>query len=529
MPTHAPEYDRLLADPDAGFTDPAGPGAIIAAVADGELHAVACRGMAVLEHQIPITRDTVFHVASISKQFTAYAIALLAADEQLNLDDPVREYLDAFPFREVTIRHLIHHVSGLRDYMLLTVLSGRRMEDVITTHDILTLVSRQRALNFPPGSQYSYTNTGYVLLAAIIEMITGKRLHEFCAERIFRPLRMDSTTFLDDHHDIVARQATSYYQHPDGAYRRIALSYSNAGATSLNSTIDDLARWAVHVMTPQAQTLLQRRTTLTDGTQPDYAFGVIIGDHRGARLLSHSGSDAGYRAQLLVLPDTRAAAIVLSNFAGSATLQLGRRTLDQILRHAPTGTSEPPPAPETSHLTGWYLDEDTDDLYQLHADGHQLRLRFGFSDLPLRLDTSRRLVNDRLGYTIEAIPQGIIVHPDRGPTRRCRRINPFHNQNTQTANEKHTGTYYSTELDTTIQVNTPANRPPQLQATGWPTIHLHPQEHDFFHAHIPFIPGLNDAITTVRFTSGRDELSLTTSRARRIRFTRLNEHQRRPG
>ena len=201
--------------------------------------------MADLEHQVAISPSTIFHVASMSKQFIAFAIHLLAQEGKLSLDDDIRKYLPELNDfgRTITIRHLLHHTSGLRDQWNLLALAGWRLDDVITEDDILNLVWRQRSLNFMPGDEFLYSNTGYTLLGVMVKRVSGQSLSAFTKERIFDPLGMRHTQFHDDYGALVPRRAYSYTKQDDDKYRYVALSYSNAGATSLFTSVEDLARW----------------------------------------------------------------------------------------------------------------------------------------------------------------------------------------------------------------------------------------------------------------------------------------------
>jgi CubicO group peptidase (beta-lactamase class C family) len=516
----------LLADPEIGVADPDGPGAVVGLVAGGELRAVAARGLANIEHAVPIRRATIFHVASVSKQFTAYAVAMLAAEGALALDDPVVAHLGWFPFGDITVRQLIHHVSGLRDQWALTILSGRRIEDVITTEDVLTLVAGQRELNFPPGSQYSYSNTGYTLLGSIVEAVTGARLREFCAERIFGPLGMEHTTFLDDHHEVISRRADSYYRRAGGGYGRIALSYSIAGATSLNTTVDDLVRWSRHVMTPPVRALLQERYTLTDGTELDYATGVTAGEHRGLRSLSHAGSDAGYRSFLLVLPEERSAAIVLANLADLNVRRLAHAAIDRLLPARDgdgggdgDGGVGPAAATDADDLVGRYVDA-ADVIYEVRPDDGRYTLRFGWTALPLHPGAAGRLVDDVLGFHIEAAGDGILIHPDHGAS-------PHHGHRldaraADNAGADYAGTYYSRELDVVLHIDATSAGTLRLRRIGWATTDLQPLAPGLFLAVVPLPEGRAELLLAVRFGPGRSELRLGHPQARRIGFARLD-------
>jgi CubicO group peptidase (beta-lactamase class C family) len=518
--------EGVLDDPAFGAVCGDGPGVVVGLVADGELREVAVRGLANIEHRVPITRDTVFHVASVSKQFTAYVVTSLADEGRLGLDDPVAKHLAWFPFADVTVRHLIHHTSGLRDQLMLTFLSGRRLEDVITTDDILTLVRRQKELNFRPGSQFSYSNSGYTLLGSVVEAVTGESLRDFCADRIFGPLGMTSTVFLDDHHDVIPRRADSYYQRPDGEYGRIALSYSNAGPTSLNTTVDDLAAWALHVMTPKVRRLLEVGCTLDDGTRLTYAAGVRAEEYRDNPTLSHSGGDAGYRAHLLVLPDRKVASIVLSNSAEILSQQLARRIIDLVLPEEPD-RREPGQLPDGRRpdnadidgLPGRYLDEDADLVYEVAVVEGELVVRSGTANnLLMRLHADGQFVNEEYRYRLERAPGGIVVHRDQGGGRFCKRLDARWDDATDSG---YAGTFRSDELDASVHVDVPASGSPRLRRTGWPAVDLRPLGPGLFLASVPYL-GSGDADIVVRYSADRSQLRLGDSRARRVLFTRLD-------
>jgi CubicO group peptidase (beta-lactamase class C family) len=299
-----------------------GPGAAIAVARNGTIVYENGFGVANLEYGIPITPRTIFHVASVSKQFTAFSIALLADRGELSLDDDIREYLPEVPDfgEEITIRHLIHHTSGLRDQWALLGMAGWRLDDVITTDHILGLVARQEALNFEPGAEYLYSNTGYTLLAEIVARVSGQSFPEWTWENIFEPLGMIRTHFHDDHEMIVPDRAYSYQSDPDGGFRKSVLSYANAGATSLFTTVEDLTLWNRNLDTGDlgGRELIEQmhqRGVLNDGDTLSYAFALVVGDHEGIRTVSHGGGDAGFRSTVNRFPDQALSVVILSNEA----------------------------------------------------------------------------------------------------------------------------------------------------------------------------------------------------------------------
>src|SRR5215470_16918957 len=229
----------------AAWDKPASPGCALGVLKDGQLLYSHGYGLADVEHSVSITPTTVFHIASISKQFTAFAIYILANEGKLSIDDDVRKYLPELHdfHRVITIRHLLNHTSGLRDQWNLLMLAGWRLTDEITEQDILNMVWRQRELNFPPGEDEVYSNTGYTLLALIVERVSGRSLREFTQERIFEPLGMLHTHFQDHYGTLVQNRAYSYERQPDGGYQYVTLSYSTVVPSSLFTTLEDLARW----------------------------------------------------------------------------------------------------------------------------------------------------------------------------------------------------------------------------------------------------------------------------------------------
>lgn len=226
-------------------------GVAVAVVKDGEIVFEKGYGMANLEYDIPVTPKTIFHVASVSKQFTAFSIYLLENQGKISFEDDIRKFIPEVPSlgKPITIKHLLYHTSGLKDQWALLTLAGWRMDDVITTEQIIKLVSQQKELNFPTGTQFAYSNTGYTLLAEIVKRVSGQTFSEFTEKNIFQPLGMNNTQFYEDHGKLVKNRAYSYGQE-NGVFKKRTLSYSNVGATSLFTTVEDLARWAMNFEKP---------------------------------------------------------------------------------------------------------------------------------------------------------------------------------------------------------------------------------------------------------------------------------------
>lgn len=329
-----PEVDQLFKTWDK----PDSPGAAVAVLKEGEVIYKKGYGYAQLEYDIPITPSTIFHVASVSKQFTAFAIDMLAGQGKLFLDDDIHTYLPEIPDfgKSITIRHLVHHTSGLRDQWELLAMAGWRLDDVITKEHILTAVKNQKELNFSPGDEYLYCNTGYTLLAEIVERVSGHAFPYWTKKNIFEPLGMSHTHFHDDHEMIVKNRAYSYVPDENGGFKKKVLSYSNVGATSLFTTVEDLAKWANNFFEKslggsEVIAQMEQQGVLNSGEKIDYAFGLVIGEYKGLKTISHSGGDAGFRSHLLLFPDQRFAVAVLSNCGSMNPAQLARLTAEAYL------------------------------------------------------------------------------------------------------------------------------------------------------------------------------------------------------
>lgn len=344
-PGEDPVRPGLIQGIDAVFEDmnsPDSPGGTVAVIREGKMLYSKGYGSAQLEYGIPNTPNTVFHVASVSKQFTAMAVALLVAEGALSLDDPVQKHLDYVPDlgRPVTLRQLVHHTSGIRDQWELLGVAGWRLDDVITTDHIVGLMSRQRELNFEPNSEFLYSNTGYTLLGETVNAVSGMSLRGFTEKRIFAPLGMTRTHFHDDHQHAVEGRAYSYEPAEGGGFQKSVLTYANVGATSLFTTAVDLARWLDNfrhegVGGPEVMAAMKTRGTLNNGETIEYAHGVSIRDYRGHTTIGHDGGDAGFRTFVIWFPEVNTGIVVLTNVSnGNATgraLQVADVVLADVL------------------------------------------------------------------------------------------------------------------------------------------------------------------------------------------------------
>lgn len=327
------EVDRLL----ARWDKPSSPGVALAIIQDGRILYERGYGMANLEYNIPITPSTVFRIGSTSKQFTAAAIAMLALEGKISLDDDIRKYIPEIPAygKPITIQHLIHHTSGLRDYTMLLPLAGYRPDgDCPPVEETIEILSRQKNLNFLPGEKFSYSNSGYFLLAVIVERVTGKSLDEFARERIFGPLGMKNTHFHDDHTKLVPHRADGYSPTKNG-FRLDMSNWNHVGDGGLFTTVEDLFLWDQafynHQLGRELIDLLQTPGRLDNGQELDYAFGLVIGEYRGLKTVGHGGSWVGFRSAILRFPEQKFSVICLANLSTINPSQLCRQIADIYL------------------------------------------------------------------------------------------------------------------------------------------------------------------------------------------------------
>jgi CubicO group peptidase (beta-lactamase class C family) len=327
---------------DAVFAEvakPGSPGCSLAVIRDGSIVYEKGYGLASVEHGVPIDpRLTVFDIGSTSKQFTAASILLLAHEGKLSLDDDIHKFLPELPDygTPVTVRHLLHHTSGMRDYINLMALGGLNFEDYTTDEDALAAIVRQKTLDFPPGSEHSYSNSGYFLLSQIVKRVSGKTLREFAQERIFTPLGMSDTRILDDHSAIIPHRATGYGPHPAGGFGVQMSNWEQTGDGAVQTTVEDLAKWDKNFYDPKVGgpwLIEQLQTTgkLNDGEAITYARGLMVDTYRGLRRVAHGGSWAGYRAELVRFPDQKFSVITLCNLATANPSLLARNVADLYL------------------------------------------------------------------------------------------------------------------------------------------------------------------------------------------------------
>ncbi len=315
------------------------PGASVAVIQNGSIVFKKGYGSANLEYNIPVNPSTVFQIASVSKQVTAFAVLLLESRGKLSLDDDVRKFIPEMPDfgKVITLRHLLFHTSGLREYWELLSMAGWRYDDVITREQVLKLIYRQKGLNFVPGSEHVYTNTGYLILAEVVSRVSGETFATFTRDNIFKPLKMNSTLFMDDREMIVPNLAQSYYLSADG-YKKSLLNHSNTGSTNLLTSVEDMSKWIKNFEKPVIGDIrliqkMDERGTLVTGDTIAYAPGQEVGPYKGLTLIGHRGAEAGYRSFLGRFPEQHFSIMVFSNNASIDPTDAGLKIADIYLKN----------------------------------------------------------------------------------------------------------------------------------------------------------------------------------------------------
>jgi CubicO group peptidase (beta-lactamase class C family) len=371
------------------------PGCAVGVALDGKVALEKAYGMADLEHDVPNAPDTIFEAGSVSKQFTAAALLLLVREGKLSLEDPVRKYIPELPDygSPLLVRHMLNHMSGLRDWGSIEAIAGWPRTTRVYTHaHVLDIVSRQKALNFTPGSQYSYSNTGYNLAVVIVERVSGQSFAEFTRERLFAPLGMTHTSWRDDFRRIVKHRAIAY-RTAAGGYAQ-EMPFENVhGNGGLLTTVGDLLWWNENFEHPKVGDAAfvrrqQEPGTFNDGRAGSYALGLVVAQYKGVREVGHSGATAGYRAHLSRYPDQHVSVAVLCNAASANAPQFAHAVSDLYLGSAIRETQTDAPAPReapasTFHPTaaqleafaGTYTSDEAETTFGIAVEGGALVLK----------------------------------------------------------------------------------------------------------------------------------------------------------
>ncbi|ANM32248.1 hypothetical protein ABI59_13365 [Acidobacteria bacterium Mor1] len=451
------------------------PGCAIAVVQRGETVFKRGYGQANLDHGVPITSRTVFDIGSVSKQFTAAAIALLVQQGRLSLDDDVRKHIPEMPEYEapVLVRQLIHHTSGVRDYLTVMALAGLEDHDVYTLDEVVQMIARQRKLNFKPGAEYLYSNSGYMLLAEIVERVSGRTFAEFVDEQMFGPLGMSDSRVYVDSEAVIPRRSTGYNLDDERIIVDHYYNFAVPGDGQVYTTVEDLARWDRAFYDGGvgaegfADSLLEQGV-LNDGAKINYAFGLSHGNYRGLDVLEHNGAWGGFRADMLRFPGEQTSVFTLCNYGEIDATRIGRQVADLFLddrfeepeqdsEEAGEETALPPAveltAQQIDDVSGRYFNPASGNIRDIAVvDGNLSYVRRGGRTTELRAVAPREF--RMVGLSVEVV---VRFEPGQGPATRMRvdvaGNDPFMHEAVEPASysaadlARFAGRYFSDELD----------------------------------------------------------------------------------
>ena len=374
------KIDAVFAD----YNEANSPGCALAILKDGKIIYEKGYGISNLEYNIPISPSSIFHVASISKQFTAAAIIKLSLEGKLSLNDDVRKYLPEIPDfgHTITFKHLLHHTSGLRDQLDLQSFAGWRSDDLITEKDILEMLARQKSLNFLPGDEEDYCNTGYTLLAIAVKRISGVSLKEYADSVFFKPLGMTSTHFKSNHAEIIPNRTSAYQKNENGKWEISIPVFDYYGPTCLFTTVEDLAKWDENFYTKKVGgnnfiNAMLITGVLNNNTQQTYASGLYTGSYKGYKTVLHSGADAGYRSIFIRFPDEHFSVILLANLANIRVKTLAYKAADVFLTDKSLKDTAIAFKTDSSIVKRWageYIDMTSKSTLELNYENENLQI-----------------------------------------------------------------------------------------------------------------------------------------------------------
>jgi CubicO group peptidase (beta-lactamase class C family) len=460
--------DSAVAKVDRAFATlggPDAPGCAVGLSENGKPVLTRAYGMANLEYGVPNTPETIFESGSVAKQFTAAAMVLLAQDGKLSLDDDIRKYLPEVPdFRKkITIRNLLTHTSGLRDQWGLLSLKGSPPGSQVHSFDtILDLVSHQRALNFDPGAEYLYSNTGYTLAAIIVQRVSGQPFPTFTQRRLFGPLGMTNTRWRDDYTAVVKGRATAYSGTPARGFHT-EMPFTNViGNGGLLTTVGDLLKWNAFLDAPPATVggralvqAMETPMTFNNGRKSGYALGLSVATRDGIREVTHGGATAGYRTWLARFPTRRTSVAVLCNVASANATSLGNQAVSAIMPRPAAAVASADTITLTdddlARYTGLFRASGSESLIRTVARNGKLVTELPFASTPVPVSSDRfRLGQQELVYRRADGRLRDVVLVSDGDTTVYEPMVAAAPSAAQLAS--YAGSYWSDELETRVKV-----------------------------------------------------------------------------
>lgn len=512
----SPDIEQRMDSLFGEFSLPGSPGCAVVVCEGGRIVFSKGYGLANVEHNVPISPATVFDIASVSKQFTAYAIAQLITEGKISAEDNLFRFFPELQIKDtLKVKHLVYHTSGLRDWPQTLAVAGWSMEDQLTYEQILRMTFLQKELNYPPGEEYSYTNTGYVLLAELVRRITGRAFHEYIQQEIYEPLGMTSSYFFSDIHQIIPRRAQSYYEHAGAdTFINYADNTTAMGSSSMFSTVEDLAKWLIYLeehADEPAVALMHQRGVLNNGDSIHYAYGIWYEELAGWPAIVHTGSWAGFRAITARFPAQQLSVAILSNYGNFDRYGYAEKVLNIFLggREIEEDNFSEELAEKYAGLEGVYLAEPLR-VFEISRLGNELKLiADGAIEHALREDSAGHLVSEEeSSLTIRPLDKQRILADtlvlQRVPERA---FSP----------EEYLGLYYSDELQATYEVRLSAGAL-TINNIRYDSIELQHAAGDVFKSDAWFLSRLVFSRSTEKTVNGLDIFG---ARVRRLHFRKV--------
>lgn len=473
--TQYQKIDSLFLD----WNKPNSPGGSVGVIKNGEVVFSKAYGLASLEYKVPNSTSTLFNIASISKQFTAMGIVILALEGKLSVDDDIRKHLPDLPdFGEkITIRHMLHHTSGLRSCHALLDLAGWRPSDLRTNEDLYRFMKKQRDLNFKPGDEFGYSNTNYMLMVNIIEKITNEEFPKWMKEKVFRPLGLTNTFVDGDYISVVPNKATSYVVTRSNEVLRYIESWGYNGAGNVHSTSVDMLRWLENFSKPQVGwkphfKMLQTLDKLNNGKKNNYAFGVQINDFNGVKSIEHSGATPGFIANSVTYPKENLSFIILSNFSRSSIPQKSQ-AISEILLGRKENTDKKKPASTIKVIDlpvnalvkyeGFYWNDKENLKRRIFIENDTLRYSVApnknYPLVPIGNHEFERLGGSektKMKFELKGEASIMAITWSNGDVYTSHRYEPVESSDKEL--KRYTGTYYSPELESTYTITLKDNK-----------------------------------------------------------------------
>ena len=448
------------------------PGGSIGIMENSKLVYTRAFGLASLEYQVPNTVGTQYNIASVSKQFTAMGIVILHNQGKLSVDDDIRKHLPELPDfgPKITIRHMLQHTSGLRSLHALFALAGWRGDDARTNEDLNRIILNQKELNFIPGDEYTYCNTGYMLMVNIIEKVSGEQFIPWMTSNIFEPMNMHQTYVEDNYARVVPNNATSYYMSDDEVERAVEY-WGYIGSGNIHSTTGDLLIWLENFHKPMPGwkdhfDMLQTLNPLNNGTWNDYAFGLRISDFLGYKSIGHGGAIGGFRSSIITYPLLKLNIVILSNFSranpGGKSRDISRILLEDLSAVKKTASTASQKAiklslEELNKFEGYYWNDTHNYSRKIYVRNDTLRyFRSEENESPLIPIAKNKFVMANRDQALAVVfktelnrTQMILEIENQAPN-----ISVQYQavEQTETEMNEYAGIYYSPEIETTYKI-----------------------------------------------------------------------------